>query len=193
MIARLARVLVNRTRPLRNAWRRLCLRASGARLGGRVRVGGGVSLRLGVHERRVGTCDIGDGVFLEDGVVLRCYGGALRIGARTHVGPQSVLYAHGGITIGEDVLIGPHVRIVAANHTVPDDLRTRINSQADARAAITIGDDVWLGAGATILAGVAIGRGAVIGAGAVVTRDVPAGARMVGVPAREVGTRRRDA
>lgn len=190
MIARIARALVNRTRPLRNAWRRFCLRACGASLGERVRLGRGVSLRLGVHERRAGTCAIGDGASIEDGVVLRCYGGALRIGARTHVGPHSVLYAHGGITIGDDVLIGPQVRIVAANHTVPGDLRTRINSQPDARAPIVIGNDVWLGAGATILAGVTIGDGAVIGAGAVVTRDVPSGAKVVGVPAREVGARR---
>jgi acetyltransferase-like isoleucine patch superfamily enzyme len=47
-------------------------------------------------------------------------------------------------------------------------------------------DDVWLGLGVAVLEGVRIGRGAVIGAGAVVTRDIPAYAIAIGVPARVV-------
>ena len=49
---------------------------------------------------------------------------------------------------------------------------------------ITIGDDVWVGGGAVVLPGVSIGDGAIVGAGAVVTRDVAAGATVVGNPAR---------
>ena len=54
-------------------------------------------------------------------------------------------------------------------------------------APVVIEDDVWIGAGAIILKGVRIGAGARVGAGAVVTRDVPAGAEVVGNPARPVG------
>lgn len=49
---------------------------------------------------------------------------------------------------------------------------------------IIIEDDVWLGYGVIVLSGVRIGRGAIIGAGSVVTKDVPAGAIAVGMPAR---------
>jgi maltose O-acetyltransferase len=47
-----------------------------------------------------------------------------------------------------------------------------------------IGENVWIGSGAIILPGVTIGDDAIIGAGSVVTRDVPAGATVMGNPAR---------
>ncbi|MGD6390580.1 DapH/DapD/GlmU-related protein, partial [Xanthomonas citri pv. citri] len=52
-----------------------------------------------------------------------------------------------------------------------------------------IGRDVWIGGGASLLPGVAVGDGALIGAGSVVTRDVPAGATVVGNPARVLPAR----
>jgi len=57
------------------------------------------------------------------------------------------------------------------------------------KASITIGDDVWVGAGAVILPGVTIGRGAVVGAGSVVTKDVAPYAICAGNPARVLRVR----
>lgn len=88
----------------------------------------------------------------------------------------------GGITIGDDVMVGPSVNLVTAGHPVaPSERREGIVA-----GPITIGDNVWIGAAATILPGVTIGDDAVIAAGAVVSRGVPASTLAAGVPARVV-------
>jgi len=87
------------------------------------------------------------------------------------------------IDIGDDVWIGPGVHIYTAEHH--KDVQLRKEGWMRARP-VHIGRDVWIGGGAIILPGVTIGEGAVVGAGAVVTRDVPAGATVVGSPARSI-------
>jgi acetyltransferase-like isoleucine patch superfamily enzyme len=86
----------------------------------------------------------------------------------------------GGIRIGDDVMIGPKVNLVSAGH--PTDPRERRNGIV--KRPIVIGNNVWIGAAATILPGVTIGDNAVVAAGAVVSRDVPASTIAAGVPAR---------
>ena len=86
----------------------------------------------------------------------------------------------GGITIGDDVMIGPKVNLISAGHPLsPAERRSGIVAKP-----ISIGNNVWIGAAATILPGVTIGDNAVIAAGAVVSRDVPADTLAAGVPAR---------
>lgn len=85
-------------------------------------------------------------------------------------------------------LIAMHCRILSSNHTVPD-RNTQIRSQPDILLPTTIGKDVWLGAGATILGGITVGDGCVVGAGAVVTKDLPPYSVAVGIPAKVVRTR----
>lgn len=86
----------------------------------------------------------------------------------------------GGICIGDDVMIGPKVNLVSAGHPVaPAERRSGIVAKP-----ISIGNNVWIGAAATILPGVTIGDNAVIAAGAVVSRNVPANTLAAGVPAR---------
>lgn len=89
----------------------------------------------------------------------------------------------GRVIIGDDVLIGPNVIIHSANHKF-DRLDIPIRLQGHEFKQIIIEDDVWVGAGAIILAGVTVHKGAVIAAGAVVTRDVPPKAIVGGVPAK---------
>lgn len=88
------------------------------------------------------------------------------------------------IRIGDKTQIGPYVQILTADH--PRDAASR-DAGLEFGRPITIGRNVWIGGGALILPGVQVGDDAIIGAGAVVTRDVRAGATVVGNPAREVG------
>ncbi|ART63403.1 sugar O-acetyltransferase [Kushneria marisflavi] len=87
------------------------------------------------------------------------------------------------ITIGQDVQIGPNVQLLAPTH--PLDAASR-RAKLEAGAPIVIEDNVWLGGGAIVLAGITIGENSVIGAGAVVTRDIPANVVAVGNPARVI-------
>ena len=124
--------------------------------------------------------------------VLAELGVGIRVGDRSAVGAGAFLGGQGGITIGDDVIMGPHVRIFSENHAFGD-VRQSIRTQGTRREAVTIANDCWIGAGATILAGVTIGAGCVIAAGAVVTRDVAPRSVMAGVPARVMGARVREA
>ena len=102
------------------------------------------------------------------------------IGANVFINQGCHFMDMGGITIGDDVMIGPKVNLVSAGHPVsPSERRNGIVAKP-----ITIGNTVWIGAAATILPGVTVGDDAVIAAGAVVSRDVPAGTMAAGVPAR---------
>ncbi|CAH2354252.1 putative acetyltransferase [[Candida] railenensis] len=89
------------------------------------------------------------------------------------------------ITFGDNVLIGPNVTFSAATHPVDPQERLEV---VDLSYPITVGDNVWFGANAVVVAGVTIGDGAVIAAGAVVTKDVPAYTVVGGVPARVLKT-----
>lgn len=89
----------------------------------------------------------------------------------------------GGITIEDDVLLGPRVNLVTENHPLePTDRRALVAKP------IVIKRNAWIGAGATILPGVTIGENAVIAAGAVVSKDVPANTVVGGVPAKIIKT-----
>jgi len=111
------------------------------------------------------------------------YGYHLRIGARTFVNVGLVALDVAVITIGDDVQIGPNVQLLTPTHPVDAGLR---RAKWEAGRPITIADNVWLGGGVTVLAGVSIGENSVVGAGAVVTRDLPANVVAVGTPARVV-------
>ena len=87
----------------------------------------------------------------------------------------------GGITIGDDTLIGHGCTLTTLNHSVDPARRADMTP-----APIRIGRKVWLGASVTVVPGVTIGDGAIVGAGAVVTRDVPPNSIVAGVPAKVI-------
>jgi acetyltransferase-like isoleucine patch superfamily enzyme len=90
------------------------------------------------------------------------------------------------IAVGTACLMGAGVRIVDADfHGIAAGAR----SSEGLKAAVELGDEVWIGMHAMVLKGVRIGDGAVIGAGAVVIKDVPAGAVAAGNPAEVISRR----
>ncbi len=131
---------------------------------------------------------IGNDTLISSFVTLRTYGGMIKIGDSCFVNSFSALYGHGDLVIGNGVLIGPQVTIIPANYGFKDrDIPFR--QQTPSMEGITIGDNVWIGAGVTVLDGCTIGKGSIIGAGAVVTRNVEPYAIMAGVPAKQIGSR----
>ena len=89
----------------------------------------------------------------------------------------------GGIKIGDNVLLAPNGGLYTVGH--PLDVGLRNQAWEDAKP-IVIGDNVWIGAGCTIVGGVCIGDNAVIAAGSVVTKNIPADMLAMGVPCRPV-------
>ncbi len=141
----------------------------------------GVSLgrNVTIGQHAVLTCT---GVLAELGV-------GIRVGDRSAIGAGGFVGGQGGVRVGDDVIMGPGVRIFSENHR-HDAFDRPIRAQGQTRDAVVVESDCWIGAGATILAGVTIGTGCVIAAGAVVTRSVPPYSVAAGVPARVVRSRR---
>jgi len=129
----------------------------------------------------------GAGCVLDHGFTLES-SGRLVVGDRTVFGHHCTVASDRSVVIGSHCLFGEFTSIRDHDHAF-DGGATAILDQGRATAPVTIGDDVWVGAKATITRGVTIGPGTVVGAHAVVTRDLPAGCIAVGVPARVVRMR----
>jgi len=166
--------------------RRLRLARAGLRLDRSCLVGAGVT--LGEGAARLGSVEAGQECELGAGCELAAWGGRIRLGRRVFLGPQVVIYGHGGVEIGDETLIAMHCCILSSEHTVPG-RGGIIRNEPDLLLPTRIGRDVWLGAGVKVLGGVTIGDGCVVGAGAVVTRDLPPYSIARGVPAKVVGER----
>lgn len=118
-----------------------------------------------------------------------CLDAGLIIGNNVMINSGSFISGEGGLVIEDEVLIGPHVKILSAGHQV-DGEHESIYRNAITYDPVHIEFGAWIGAGATITQGCRIGRGSVVAAGAVVTRDVPAFAVVAGVPASIIKLRK---
>lgn len=111
------------------------------------------------------------------------FGKFIKIGKNVFINHACTFLDMGGITIEDNVLIGPKVNLITENHPL---------NPADRKALITkpiiIKKNAWIGAAATILPGVTIGENSVIAAGAVVSKDVPDNVVAGGIPAKIIKT-----
>jgi len=141
-----------------------------------------------------------DGISLGNNVSIGAYsklvvsttlnhlGRYIRLGNNVGIGEYAYLGGAGGLTIGNDCIIGQYFSCHPENHHFNQpDLPIRL--QGVSRKGIIIGNDCWIGTKVTVLDGVRIGAHSVVSAGAVVTKSFPAYSVLAGVPARVIKTR----
>ena len=179
-----------------------------------MKLDGVVAIENNVRIRFADQIQLGNNVYLDEGVYLHACPGGIEIGTNTFVmhhaelhvynfrelpkagirigkdcliGECNVIRGQGGVDIGNRVYTSPGTQIIAVNH-VFDDPEQPFIQQGITAQGIIIEDDVWLGSNVVVTDGVRIGKGAVIAAGAVVNEDVPPHTVVAGVPARIIRT-----
>lgn len=138
--------------------------------------------------------DVGEGSIIEQPFHANWGGRFVHLGRGVYVNFGLSLVDDTHIYIGDHTMLGPNVTIATAGHPIAPELRGARPLQYN--LPVTIGENCWIGAGATLLPGVSIGDGSVVGAGSVVSRDVPPGVVALGVPCRvlrAIGERDREA
>jgi len=145
---------------------------------------------------RKGEVTIGKGVRIEKGTII-CLGddfngyGSITFEENTWVGQYNNFRLGRGsiIRIGKGCLISQFCSFVGSNHQLRKDTEMRKQPTDEDKVNIVVGDDVWFGAGSSVMPSVSIGKGAVIGANSVVTKTVPEYEIWAGSPARKIGAR----
>jgi acetyltransferase-like isoleucine patch superfamily enzyme len=155
----------------------------------RVRFGRLCDIRHSAQFRvtRTAQTHFGEGCILDEGFTLENRG-LIDVGGHTVFGHHCTVAADQSVVIGHRCLIGEMVSIRDHNHSFSS-MTLPIIDQGRETAPVAIGDNVWIGAKATITSGVSIGSNTVVGANAVVTGDIPANSVAVGIPARVIRTR----
>lgn len=110
----------------------------------------------------------------------------ISIGNFCLLGRRNFLNAGASISIGDYTLTGPECMFLGSDHHWRDPMKPYIMSGSSSDQKISIGPNVWLGAGVKVMKGVSIGHGSVIGANALVTSDIPPFSLAYGAPAKVV-------
>lgn len=111
------------------------------------------------------------------------FGRHIWIGKKVFINHACTFLDMGGITVEDNVQIGPKVNLITENHPLEPSERKALYLNS-----ILLKRNAWIGAGATILPGVTVGENAVVAAGAVVSKKVPANVVVGGIPAKIIRT-----
>jgi acetyltransferase-like isoleucine patch superfamily enzyme len=159
---------------------------------GKIRIGDGTVIddhvvldAKGISNRGI---TLGSGVFLGRNTILSCKDGDIELGDNVNIGFNSEIFSGSRVTVGAYGLFAAYTYLVGGGHEFAR-LDVPVIEQERVSQGITLGENVWLGAGVKVLDGVTIGRNVVVGAGALVTKNLPDGVVAAGVPARVVRQR----
>jgi virginiamycin A acetyltransferase len=136
---------------------------------------------------------VGAGSVVDDFVKVKHVGGSghIKLGSRVYINSGTVLYSGNGITIEDNVAIGPNCSLTPVNHEFRDRNKLIMNSGFQpSKGGIHIESDVWIGAGSILLDGTYIEQGAVVGAGSLVKGRLEAYGIYVGAPCQIIGRRK---
>jgi acetyltransferase-like isoleucine patch superfamily enzyme len=111
------------------------------------------------------------------------FGKNIRVGRNVFINHCCEFMDRGGITLEDNVLIGPKVNLITINHPVEPSRR-----RSTFCAPILIKRNAWIGVGASVMPGVTIGENAIVAANAVVTKDVAADTIVGGIPAKVISS-----
>lgn len=149
--------------------------------------GSGVVIEHGALVFHPETISIADDVYVGHYAIIKgYYNSRMSIGRGVWIGQQVFLHSAGGLTIGEDVGIGPGARILTSAHDLNQESHRAIMKRPLQFAAVDIGHGCDLGVNSVILPGVTLGQRVQVAAGAVVTKSFPDDAVVAGVPARQI-------
>jgi len=160
------------------------------------KAGRNLILEEGVHINALSEYGIvaGNNVTIAKYAILTCTGViankgmGIQIGNNSAIGAQSFLGGQGGIKIGNDVIMGPHVKVFSENHNY-EHPTILIRKQGESRKGVVIDDNCWIGAGVIILDGVSIAKGCIVAAGSIVTKSIPENSIVMGIPAQVMKSR----
>jgi len=116
--------------------------------------------------------------------------GRFVMGPRVQIGSGCFIGAeHGGLTLGDDVLVGPNCTILTSNYRF-DQVGTPLAEQGFESKGVRIGHRVWIGANSVVLDGTQIGDDCIVSAGSIVSGSIPPRSIVQGNPAKVIFTRR---
>lgn len=132
---------------------------------------------------------IGANVIVARNTVLSCKGGDIEIGDNTNISLNCMVHSESSVKLGSNILIAAYCYIIGGGMHDTERVDVPIIQQGSTSKGITLGDNLWLGAGVKVLDGSVIERDCVIAAGAIVNRTIPEFSIAAGVPARVVKRR----
>ena len=135
---------------------------------------------------------IGDHVFIDSLVRIKAVGGEgdIVIGDNCFINSGTVMFSGNGIVLGEWVLVAPNCTFVPVNHSFDSpEIPMRFQGFTDSRGGIIVEDNVWIGAGTTLLDGSILRSGCVVGAGSLVKGELRSNCVYAGNPIRLIKNR----